>query len=182
MAVLSSLVLVGAMTTASPEPAEAYTWFRAKQHGKVVPQAVIQGTFFRQCVNTSGFCTWTPTLIMPQNKIARSSASKTMQWVTVTWSAEQFDAGAWRPVTSQALVYTIPKGKSYTYTYGWDALLPKANYVRAVLRVNWKNSKGKTLGAYRAVFNEPRDYYCVVPTAHTCYVADYGIYLRTFGT
>jgi hypothetical protein len=187
VSLFAGAVLAVGMSTATVESAEAYTYYRASKAGKVVVLDQVQGTHYQQCVGyivIGGVrypnCTWSPALIAPQNRIARSSATESAQRVTVTWYLQRYEGG-WYTHTKRALVYTIPKGTSSIRTHDWFVIPTKSLYMRMVLKVNWKSAKtGKTLGAYRAVFNEARDYRCV--TRYPCQVAADSIWLKTPGT
>lgn len=187
IAVFSALVLAVGLTTVTTEPAEAYTYYRNAKPGKVSVLDQVQGTHYQQCVGyivIGGIrypnCTWSPALIAPQNKVSRSSATKSAQRVTVTWYVQRYDGG-WYTHAKRARAYTIPKGKSSVITHDWFVIPTKSLSMRMVLRVKWKSAKtGKTLGSYRAVFTESRDYRCV--TRFPCQVLTDGIWLKSPGT
>lgn len=184
---LSALVLAVGMSLAAPPPADAYTYFKASKPGKVVVLDQVQGTHYQICVGyvvIDGIrypvCTWNPALLVPQTRIARSPATKAAQKLTVTWQLQRYDNG-WYTHTQQSWAYNIPKGKNSVRTTTWFPIPTKALYMRMVLRVKWKSAKtGKTLGSYRAVFNEARDYRCA--TRFPCQVMADSIWLKSPGT
>jgi len=188
LAAVGAVVLAATVTTASTaEPAEAYTYYRSAKPGAVVVLDQVQGTHYQQCVGyiyIGGIaypnCAWNPALIAPQTRIARSKATSGAQKVTVVWYLQRYDGG-WYNHAKRGLVYTIPKGTSAVRTHDWFVIPTKALYMRMVLRVKWQSVKtGTTLGTYRAVFMEARDYRCV--TRFPCQVMENSIWLRAPGT
>jgi hypothetical protein len=82
---------------------------------------------------------------------------------------------------SVSRVYAIPKGTSWITSEDWFVIPTKSLYMRMVVKINWKNAAtGKSLGDYRGVFNQARDYRCV--TQYPCQVMADSIWLKAPGT
>ncbi|BDV32327.1 hypothetical protein [Microbacterium terricola] len=97
----------------------------------------------------------------------------------MTWYLQRYDNG-WYTHATRAKAYTIPKGTSSVTSHDWFVIPTKSLYMRMIVKVKWKSAKtGKTLGAYRAVFNEARDYRCV--TRFPCQVMEDSIWLKAPG-
>lgn len=180
-------LLSGAVATAGPAPANAYTYWPSKYSGKITVRDQVVGTHFRihhPCIWIGGICIqndgWSPGLIAPSLKIARAKTKKkkkkTAQYVTVTWQIQRISNGSWYTHVQYSKRYKIGKKTKSFRTPAWSQIPTAAYDMRMVLRVKWTDSKKRKIAKYKAIMNESRDYRC--ETRFPCLVQTRSIWLK----
>jgi len=183
-AVLGAAV-IGSVLVGPAQSASAYTYYRHGRAGTVRILDQVQGTHYQFCFGGYWIqgvyfpnCTWSPAVVGPQLRIARSKRSGAAQSVTVTWKIQRIGEHGWYTHYQESARYRIKKGAARVTTPYWYRIPTRADTMRLVLKVKWTRVRdGRTLGSYTALMNHAADYRCA--TQFPCAVQKSSIWLRS---